>query len=73
MEITGHTDKGWLKIYINGLLHIALPIKKINGVQAWADHGWFVIECHSESSVVVMEYNTIEKWRKILEIINTHL
>lgn len=73
-EITCKSDPNDIRIYINGVLHILLVRSEIVSVQSWyVSKTCLKIEITTKNRDVLLEYNSIEKWTKILTIIDEHL
>lgn len=73
MNYRAETKHGWLKIYINDLLHVAVKIKDLSGVQSYfRGEEWFCIEFYTEK-IILCEYNSKEKWIAVLKLIENNL
>jgi hypothetical protein len=68
------TTKGdYFKVYIDGLLHLALKKDEVKGVQTWATDGDinpFKIEFYSHFGEVLIEYDTLDKWKRMLKLVD---
>lgn len=68
------TKGGFLKIFINEILHIAIKQVDIMGVQSWKEgSGYYVIRFYTKNRKITCEYDDIEKWSKILGLLNQNL
>lgn len=68
--ITRDKHGDYIKIYINGMLHVCVKQKYLLGLQAWVDRpGWYVIEFTLRRNVMKVEYNTFEKWNTVLKLL----
>jgi hypothetical protein len=82
LTFSGAIENGFLKIYVNSLLHAAIPLKDFRGITAWVQGYWYnwnlrikghrkwIIEFCVEGDSVLMEYNTRDKWEKVLRVID---
>jgi hypothetical protein len=64
VEVT--CKNGWLKIYLCGLLHLALRQKDLIGVQSWMNDGMYLIEYTTTDQEVLTEYDDRQKWEALL-------
>lgn len=68
------TKGGFLKIFINGILHIAIEQNKLIGVQSWKmGSGFYIIRFYTPTRKITCEYDSYEKWEKILGLLNQNL
>lgn len=59
-----------LRIYINNILHLLIT-DRITSIQSWNEEDkWYKIEIQTKHNSVLLEYDSFEKWKKILELIN---
>ena len=59
-----------LKIYINNILHLLIT-DRITSIQSWNEEDkWYKIEIQTKHNSVLLEYDSFEKWKKILELLN---
>lgn len=73
MNYTATVKHGWFKIYINDLLHVAVRIKDLSGIQSYfRGEEWFCIEFYTER-IILCEYNNQEKWKSVLKLIEDNL
>ncbi len=73
LEITAKSVTDRLKIYMNGILHLRLETDGLQ-VESWKEAKChFCIDFHTKTGVVHTEYNSEEKWKRILELIDEHL
>lgn len=67
IDIKGDT----IKIYINNLLHLYIS-DRITSIQSYKfENSWWKIEIKTKHNTTLLEYDSPEKWNKILELINT--
>lgn len=66
------TTKGaYLKIFIDGVVHVCIEQKKIVGFQSWkSGNGWYCIEFYTSKKSILLEYDNIAKWKSILDLLN---
>lgn len=58
-------------IHINGISHISFLKKKYIGRLAWYESkNDFKLEIYLKGKTVLTEYNSIEKWKSVIEIIS---
>lgn len=72
--ITHKTTKGLLKIYINNKLHLVILLASWVSCQSWIDpsvEAPYKIEYYLRGTSVLTEYDTIDKWLAILDILDT--
>lgn len=64
-----------VKIYINDLLHLSFVQSEYRGVQSWKEGtNWYCIEYYfKDSKPIKCEYDSFEKWKTILELIDKEL
>lgn len=61
------------KIYINDLLHLYIA-DRIVAIQSWKNENtWWKIEIQTKHNTVLLEYDSFEKWKTILELIDKEL
>lgn len=74
LEITASSDPIDIRIYMNNILHLILIKKDFIALQSWKENdNSCKIEIYTKHKDIILEYNSIEKWNKILELINRHL
>lgn len=67
-----------VKIYVNGILHLAIKHNKLRGIQSWKDSKWwriwrpkfYSIEYTVGEITIISEYDSIEKWISILNLLD---
>lgn len=60
-----------IKIYINDKPHLYLRDRLI-GYQSYnKENKWYCVEFYTKYKTITVEYDSFEKWKKILELINT--
>ena len=66
-----------LRIYINDLIHIDLPIKEHNGLQSWlegSDRRRYFIQFYRKiGEPIILEYEDRNIWEEILKVIDKNL
>jgi len=67
MTVSRTILSGFVKIYIDGLLHLSFYKNRLSGVQSWY-HGpdFYAIELTLSDAVITTEYDSREKWEQIL-------
>lgn len=60
----------YIKIYINGILHISIKLEDYQGMQSYIDDFYFVIEFYTKTKTIICEYDSVIKWKKILKSID---
>lgn len=81
MTITSNKDallSNYLKIYINGILHLAINREKLDNIQTWKndtnDQSVYYLELfYSNGTRVMAEYNNVEKFQTIIKLIDDNL
>ncbi len=67
MEVTATRDWHYLKLYIDGILYVIVPMENFDGLQSWMDDGKYFIEFYQKGgTIILLEFMDIEKWKKIL-------
>jgi len=65
---------GRVKIYINGLLHIAFNQSEFKGVYSYRDDiDRYGIDFFVDNTVIEVWYETIQMWEEILKLIDKNL
>lgn len=73
MEITCDSSGDKLKVFINGVLHLALTTYDLQ-IQSWKrSKTSYWIQFTTKTGIIECEYNSRDKWTKILELINEEL
>ncbi len=63
-----------LCIYINDTLHIKLILSEFIGLQSWYENkNDCRIELTFKSTRILLEYNSVNKWIQILNVLNEHI
>lgn len=77
MNITGKKTLKSFKIYIEGLLHIGIPIEEYSGMQSWLDgdnvYTYYIEFYLKNGQCILCEYEDRKLWEKILKEIDYHL
>lgn len=74
MEFKLEEINDWIKVYINGTLHLFLNKKKLSGFQSWkfGKKEW-CIEFSYPNSTIFCAYDDEEKWKSILALLDKNL
>lgn len=70
--VTSKREENRATIYIDDIPHLILTIDMVVGFQSWMSYDYskvdrFIIEIYiTHGGPVLLEYNTIEKWKEIL-------
>lgn len=74
MTFTSKNNKGLFKLYIDDILHLSFFTKDYIGMQSWKEReDWFKIDIYTINKTINLEYNTIEKWKNILNILDNDI
>lgn len=81
MDISCNKDallSNYLKIYINGILHLAINRERLDNLQSWKndtnDQSVYYLELfYTNGTRVMAEYNDIEKFTRIMKIIDDNI
>lgn len=71
--VTHSISQSSLKLYINSVLHLCLKRNDLVGIQTWisgSDKPKFYIEYTMKTGSILTGYDTIEKWKQVLEILD---
>ena len=60
----------WLKLYIDGHLHLCLRHGDLLGFQSWVSENFYCIEFYMADTTVLAEYDKREKWQQILDLLD---
>ena len=67
---SSHNAAGLLRIYINGVLHLAFSTERLAGLQSWKmttrTPALYALELTFAKAVVLAEYDREELWRDVL-------
>lgn len=73
-KITDSTNGPCFCICINGIPHIQFKKNKYIGMQSWYESkNDFRIEIYLKGCTIKTTYNSFEKWKTILNIINSQI
>ena len=75
MKVSATLHSGMLRIYINDLPHLVVKRDQLVGFQSWmkgAD-GLHCIEIYTITTTILLEYNTLDKWKKVLKVLEKSL
>ncbi len=68
--ITNESGATEIDIHINGISHISFIKKKYIGRLAWYESkNDFKLEIYCKGKTILTEYNSIEKWKQVINII----
>ena len=71
---SSHNAAGLLRIYINGVLHLAFSTERLAGLQSWKmttrAPALYALELTFAKAVVLAEYDREELWRDVLAAID---
>jgi len=62
-----------LKVYFNESLHLTLKLDDLIGIQSWIEgdiNKKYFIEYYLKDNSIQCEYNVIEKWLTILDLLD---
>jgi hypothetical protein len=60
-----------MKVFINGILHLLIRPKDFVGLHAYQEEQSFVIEVHTIHRMIMVEYDSREKWVAVLSELNS--
>lgn len=67
-----HHEIRFTKIYVDEILHIYFLNDELVNIQSWKDtHDKYVIEYVFKTTTTISEYDSIEKWKQILKVLDT--
>jgi len=68
-EVKIHNN--YIKIYLDDTLHVAIKQSDLIGIHAYKNADCtYCIEYHTPTKMIVCEYNTPEKWKSILKLVD---
>lgn len=81
MVITSNKDAlllNYLKIYINGILHLSIRRDRLDNFQSWIDEingrcVYYIEFSYTNGTSVMAAYNDLEKFTKIIKLIDDNL
>ncbi len=66
------TTGNYVKVFINGILHLSFKYNEFIGLQAWkTSTDWYCLEIYTESKDILCEYDSLAKWTSIINLLNT--
>lgn len=69
-SITNESGATHVDIHINGISHISFLKKKYIGRLAWYESkNDFKLEIYLKGKTILTEYNSLEKWKSVIDII----
>lgn len=76
-NISCKRDFASLRLYINGLLHLEIPMNGHNGLQSWIEgsnkYMYFIQLYRKEGQAIRLEYDDKEIWESVLKLIDENL
>ncbi len=73
-DITCESDPEDIRIFINGIIHLYLRRSELVSFQSWyINKGCCRIEIYTTSRDILLEYNSVEKWKIILNLLNENI
>lgn len=76
-KVSAIRDFKSLKIYIDGLLHLELPMNNHCGVQSWLEGSnkqmYFIEFYRKEGNSILLEYDDKDIWCEILKLIDYNI
>lgn len=72
-NITIKIEFNTIKIYIDNILHIHIERDRFLGLQSWRWNSKFVIEFTLTTNTIVTEYEDIDMWKTILDLLDKNL
>lgn len=73
-SITNESGATHVDIHINGISHLSFSKDKYRGRQAWYESkNTFKLEIYLEGATMLIEYNSIDKWKAIIEILQEEI
>ncbi len=70
-EYTITTKGNYVKVFINGILHLSVLYNKVLGMQTWINStGWYCIEIYTENKDIMCECDSVEKWSSVIKLLN---
>jgi uncharacterized membrane protein len=71
MDVNCTRDWHSIRVYIDDLLYLYIPIKEFEGLQSWMDDDRYYIEIYKSSGKnMLLEYRERDKWEKVLNKLN---
>lgn len=63
-----------LKIYVSEILHLDIKLDSFIGLQSWyANKNDCKIELYFKDRIIVLEYNSVDKWKRILKLLDENI
>lgn len=72
MKVTSLRDWQSIRIYIDKILYLYLPLKGFNGLQAFLEDDRYLIEIYNKKTIV-LEFREKDKWEKVLKHLDENL
>lgn len=64
----------WVKIYINGYLHLLFKQDKLLGLQSYKkETNLYCIELTFATNIITTEYDSPERWSQILKLLDENI
>lgn len=72
--VTDNSDATFVCVNINDIPHLKFNKKKYLGLQSWYESKVdFRIEIYLKGCTINLEYNSLEKWKDVLDVINSQV
>ncbi len=69
MDLTSKEDSDYVKIYVNGLLHLHFLRKYYRGMSSY-NNGVYTIELALQDQNITLEYHKREHWEAMLGVLD---
>ena len=70
-------NNGFIRIYIDGILHFCIKREEFLGFQSWligeGENRMYIIEYYTKSGEILTEYDNKKLWSKILGLLDKHV
>ena len=74
MKVEVEIGHYYFKVLIDGLIHVCIDQKEFVGINSWTDCDTMsVIEYITKSNCIRTEFDSIEKWKIVLNALNENL
>lgn len=73
MKATLSVKNNYIKIYINGIIHVCLKRDEFIGFQSYYrgyNSDLYVIEFYMKMQIIKVEYDLIDKWKAVLKLLD---
>ena len=72
-DFTHKDHLGYLKIYWYGILFVTINMEKLTGINSWKHNGVYGIDVYSNGQVIPLEFDTAEKWKFVLDLLDRNI